>query len=400
MPFLCRRGKVFPRIPMIRQPSRKLRWLGAALLLAAFVLGFLLRARHNMADFSVNYQAGQRLRVAETLYRVEDEHFMFKYLPVSAVLYAPLTYLPLETAKAVWYGVIVLCSVLLVMLAFQGLRPGKGKNFWVAILPCLVLLRYFFREWELGQINSLVTVVALLMIGRLAVPSPSPRRQAWAGAFWGLSICLKPYTVLFLPYLIVKRWWTAAAAGCLSLGVGLAFPALYYGWAGNWRVLHEWFTSLSRSTPEFLFSQDNISLFALFAKWTGSRSAALPLAVCAIVALAVFLLWMILRGSGTPENVFFEGAVLLLCIPLVSPLGWDYTLIMALPAVMLVVRYIGHFSRLWRALLIVDLLVVVLSLYDVLGPSLYASFMSWSVTTLNFLILLGFCVSLRARRLC
>jgi hypothetical protein len=42
----------------------------------------------------------------------------------------------------------------------------------------------------------------------------------------------------------------------------------------------------------------------------------------------------------------------------------------------------------------------VLSLYDVLGPSLYASFMSWSVTTVNFLILLGFCISLRARRIC
>ena len=92
--------------------------------------------------------------------------------------------------------------------------------------------------------------------------------------------------------------------------------------------------------------------------------------------------------------------MLLLCIPLVSPLGWDYTLIMALPAVMLAVRYIRRFSRFWRGLLIVDFLVVAFSLYDLLGAGWYASFMSWSVTTVNFLIVLEFCVSLRARRIC
>lgn len=385
---------------MNRPSAHRFRWLGAALLLSTFILGFWLRVRHNMADFEVNYRAGQRLRVAETLYRIEDEHYMFKYLPVSAVLYAPLTTLPLEAAKAVWYGVIVACSLLLAALAFRRLPDGHGKNFWVGVLACLVLLRYFVREWELGQINSLVTLVALLMIGCLAGFRPSFRRQTCAGALWGISVCLKPYTALFLPYLIVKRRWAAAAAGGLILGAGLAVPALYYGWAGNWRVLGEWFTSLSRSTPGFLFSQDNVSLGAMFAKWTGSRPAALLLAIGAIAALAGCFLWMILRGAGGSCDVSFEGAVLLLCIPLVSPLGWDYTLIMALPAVMWVLRYFRHFSRFWRGLLVFDLLVVALSLYDILGVDLYASYMSLSITTLNFLLLFGYCVSLRARRIC
>jgi len=50
-------------------------------LLSAMVLLFILRVQSSMIDFEVNYTAGKRLKWGETLYRVEDEHYMFKYPP-------------------------------------------------------------------------------------------------------------------------------------------------------------------------------------------------------------------------------------------------------------------------------------------------------------------------------
>ncbi len=65
--------------------------LRVILMIFIFMLLFLFRVKNDMIDFEVNYEAGKRLRLAETPYRFEDGHYMFKYLPSSALLYLPLS---------------------------------------------------------------------------------------------------------------------------------------------------------------------------------------------------------------------------------------------------------------------------------------------------------------------
>ncbi len=373
-----------------------------AVLLMLFVLAFLLKIRHNMRDFEVNFEAGQRLRLAETLYRESDEHYQFKYLPVSALLYAPLTVLPLPAAKAVWYGLILIFSALLIYLSQRWLPKSSDERHYLWLLSPLILLKYFFREWDLGQINTVVTVTLLYMIVQLSKDSHKkfPRNEVLAGVLWGVAVALKPYAALFLPYLILKQKWKAVLSGILSLGAALLLPSYYYGFPGNWLVHKEWFVSLSKSTPNLLGTQDNISVFALFNKWLGDSPMALWLTGAAIVCLALLVFWMVVWGWRRPQTTFLEGATLLLCIPLVSPMGWDYTLIMGLPLLMLVLAHFTDFSRVWRIVLVLNLMVVFLSFYDVLGPQAYSAFMSWSVTTLSFLLILGFGLYLRLRHVC
>jgi hypothetical protein len=372
------------------------------LLLGILTAAFHYRVRHQMADFEVNYRAGQRLRSAETLYRIEDEHYMFKYLPASAILYAPLTLVSLPAAKAIWYGLILICSALLVYLAHRLLPHGERKSSWTWLLPALILGKYFFREWDLGQINTMVGVVLLGMTACLAGERPASRtgREIGAGLFWGMGVALKPYALIFLPYLVLKGRWRGLAAGMLAIGAALAIPVFYYGLPGNLAVHREWFTTLSRSTPGLLDSQDNISLLALFVKWTGDRRLAILLAGCAVAALALLVLWMVRRGRALSGTTYLDGSVLLLCIPLVSPLGWDYTLILAFPALMVVIQHFRSFSRPWQGILIVDSLLIALTLYDVMGEEYYAWYLNRSIPTLNFLLILGYALYLRGRRLC
>ena len=385
--------------PMSIRKNKLLPWALCGLVLIVLVAGFLLRVRHDMRDFEVNYEAGQRLRVAESLYRVEDEHYMFKYLPASAILYTPLTYFPLAAAKALWYSFILLCSGLMIHLSGRLLPAGEQKPVTIWFVPPLVLIKYLFREWDLGQINTIVTVVILLMIGYLAMTLDKKRlwHEVAAGILWGVSTALKPYAAIFFPYLILKNRWRAAGAGVLTLGVALLLPSLYYGWEGNIRVHEEWYATLSQSTPHLLDTQDNVSFFALFLKWTGSRSLTFPLAAAAIAALALLVFWANQKGRGRPGTTFLEGAVLLTCIPLVSPLGWDYNLLMSLPLLMILFYHFGDFPRWGRAVLVINLFVVFITFYDLIGPTSYIAFMAGSVTTLNFLLILGFGFWLRLR---
>ena len=349
-----------------------------------------------MADFAVNHRAGQRLAAGETLYQPADGHYMFKYLPASALLYLPLSSLPLEAAKPVWFAISIAAMFWLFWLARQ-ITPGRDM-LWVSILPPLILAKYFLHELRLGQINILVTVVLMLAL-RALQQVPDTRQEIAAGALVGLATALKPYAALFFPYLLLKRSWTSVVAGLGVLFAALAVPALFYGVERNVWVLGEWARTLSQSTPDLLANNDNVSVIAFFTKWTGDAATALRWTGIVLASFAVLMVAIVAKGAGRGATVL-EWAMVLCLIPLVSPLGWDYTFLAALPAITLLVRYFGSFPAPARIALAVNLLVVALALYDVMGREAYRTFMQWSVTTVNFIVIVGALAFLRFRGQC
>lgn len=377
------------------------RFRAAALILivvSAAVL-FWFKARKDMVDFEVNFAAGLRMRAGETLYRQEDGHYQFKYAPFSALLYVPLSVLPLDAAKAVWFCVVLCSSILLFALSSRLVRTGvRPARLW-RILPPLVLARYFLRELQLGQINGLITLLCVAMTA-LLVREETKRaagREGTAGLFWGLGSALKPYTLIFLPYWILKRRMAVLLSGMFVLAAAFAAPALYFGFPGNIRVHEEWIRSLSRSTPSLLASQDNVSLIALFTKWTGRPAFAQAAYPAGLALIAGLILFLILRGRRLKRPEVLESALLCALIPIVSPLGWDYTLLSSVLAVTLIFEHFPSFPRAGKALLIANCLVMSLSLYDLLGRSLYARYMALSVPTVNILVLVGFLAWLRIK---
>jgi hypothetical protein len=371
----------------------------ALLVLAAIVLFslvFLIRMKDEMADFEVNYKAGQRIRSGETLYRTADGHWQFKYLPFSAFLYVPLTLLPLALAKAVWFGLIVAASVSIIVISSK-LIDYKYDTFLSPVLvTVLVMGRYFFREIQLGQINALITFLLVALIWLLA-RSQTAAAAAVGGALGGLATALKPYALVFFPYFALRKKWTALALGLAVLSLAIFAPALSYGWKGNLIVLGEWRSSLAASTPSLLSSQDNVSLIGFLMKRTHDQSVSLVVYGIILAALGGLVLFLLHRGSRLSQSTVLDGFLLLALIPLISPLGWDYTFLCAAPAVMLICRHYDKYRPFWRGFLILNFLVISLSLYDLVGRGLYAAFMSSSIITLDFLALVGYLAYLRIK---
>ena len=367
-----------------------------------FLLLFLFKVKGEMVDFEVNYRAGKRLRIGEALYQTEDGHYMFKYLPCSALLYLPLSFLPLDTAKAIWYFAVVFCSFFLVYISYKILASEKRKSLYLVILPPLILAKFLLREILLGQINTLVALVLLFMIWFFTSEKETvlSKRETYAGILWGMAVALKPHALIFFPYFLVKKKWRAFLSGLGFLLVVLLAPSFFYGFRGNIDVLKDWISTISRSTPVLFTSQDNISIMAFFMKWTGNQNLSYLLSGLIIVLLAFLVLIVILRGKEIAQAAVLECSVLLILIPLVSPLGWDYTLLMSILGVMIIIQNFFQYSKFWRGFLVVDFFIISFSLYDILGKELYSAFMSWSVITLNFLILIGYLVYLRFRKIC
>ena len=122
-----------------------------------------------MFDFEVYRVAGARAAAAESLYRAEDGHWQFKYLPAFAIAVAPLAQLPPVAARAAWFFLSVGLVVLLVNRSLALLPDRRRSAAFLVWLTVLAMGKFYVREVGLGQSNLLL---AVLVAGgrRLLVP--------------------------------------------------------------------------------------------------------------------------------------------------------------------------------------------------------------------------------------
>lgn len=375
---------------------KRLRPAAPALAFAALILLLALllapKAIGKMADFEVYWTAAARARHAEPLYRAEDGHYQFKYLPAFAILAAPAASLPLRTAKALWFATSVALLVSLVALAITVL-PERLKPRWLLVTTLIVAMAKFYaHEIVLGQVNLLFVVIVVL-----AVVSLRGGREALAGTLLALAVVIKPYAVLFAPWLLARRRIASIAAFGVAMLAALALPAAVYGLDGAIDLHAAWWRTVTESTAPNLTNADNVSLAGMYSKWLGPSSAVRPLVTITSVILLGLAVVMLAWRTRVKVPEVAEAALLLTLIPLLSPQGWDYVFLIATPAIALLVNYEHQLPRSVRIATIGAVLTIGLSLYDVMGRQAYAAFMALSVITLCFLVVVAALCTLRLR---
>ena len=364
--------------------------MAGLVILAAVV--FTGRPKDQMSDFEVYRVAAARVVAGESIFRVEDGHWQFKYLPAFACLLTPLALLPPVAARAVWFFLTLALVVALVRTSLA-LLPGRRRT--AAFLVTLVILalgKYYAREIGLGQSNALLAVLAVSAMAQWRAG-----RDASAGALLAAATIVKPYAILFLPYLLWRRRLPALAAFTAVLVAAVLLPAARYGFAGNLALLGEWWTTVSTSTAPSLAGQDNISIAGMYAAWFGVGRAASVLAALTGAALLLVSGFAVARRTDAARPEYFDTALLLFLIPLLSPQGWDYVLLVSTPAVLLLVDRLDAFATPLRWLLLSCLALSGLTFWDVLGREPYRALMMSRVITVGALLQVACLIRLRFR---
>ena len=80
---------------------------------------------------------------------------------------------------------------------------------WLVIVTVVSLLKFYAHELVLGQVNILFAVVATG-----ALLAMKAKHEVPAGALVVLAIVIKPYAVLFAPWLIARRQLPSIASAC------------------------------------------------------------------------------------------------------------------------------------------------------------------------------------------
>jgi hypothetical protein len=369
-------------------------------LLVPFLLAVLglaayqARLRHQMADFGVYRTAATRVLHAEPLYRADDGHYQFKYLPAFAMAVAPIGVLALETARAAWFSVSFGLLLLFVRWSVRALPERRWSERTLILLGSLLMLKFFGHELTLGQTNILLGVLLVAAILALQVDQP-----AVGGVLIGMAIFVKPYAVILVPWLMVTHGRRAALAVTIVVVAGLLAPAAIYGWNGNLDLLASWYQTVTATTAPNLLNPDNVSVAGMWAKWIGAGVMATGLSAVSaagLVGLAVAA-WLRRRVVEAPD--YLDVALLMLLIPLLSPQGWDYVLLLGTPAVICLLDRWREFGRVWRTVTALALVTMCFTIFDVMGRAAYGRFMGRSLVSVAAIALAAALGRLRWQRL-
>jgi arabinofuranan 3-O-arabinosyltransferase len=380
-------------MPGFRAGSARTRALLAVLAVVSLVAVFTTRVSRKMPDFDVYRTAGARAMAAEPLYRADDGHFQFKYLPAFAIFAAPLSMGPASAAKGAWFALSAILMLVLLGLSLRAMPEIHRPPAVLLVITFIAMAKFYAHELVLGQVNLLFAVLVVL-----AIVWMRSGRDAAAGLLLALAVVVKPYAAIFIPWLATRRNRTALSAMAAGLVMLLLLPAARYGWDGNLRLLGDWWVTVTSTTAPNLTNPDNVSLSAMFTRWLGPGS---PAPVLATVAGAMLLgiSAIAIAGRGKlPVPDTLEGSLLLLLIPLLSPQGWDYVFLIGTPAVMLLVNDLPSLPRGLRVAVIVALAVVAFSIFDVMGRTAYSLFMRMSLITVCVVIEIAALITLRFRR--
>jgi len=368
------------------------RLVAACALLAAALGAFVLRVSRDMHDSEVPWTAARRAAAAEPLYRAGDEHYQFKYLPAFAVLAIPLGVMPLAVAKGVWFVGSVALLVGLMTLSVRLLPEQRKPTTLLVVSAIVVLAKFYARELDMGQVNL---PFAMTVTGALL--AMKTKRDLLAATLIVLSIAIKPYGALLLPVVVARRQRVgivAAAIGCLLL---LLLPVPLYGWSGTVDLHESWWETVTETTAPNLLNPDNVSLASMYAKWLGMTFLSTILAAASALVLLAAVMMVFLRRRSIPFPEGLEGSLLLLLIPLLSPQGWDYVLLIATPAIVYLANYLDTLPGPLRVITVIAGLTIGLSLFDIMGRAAYAAFMGAGIISVCALVLVAALTTLRLK---
>jgi hypothetical protein len=362
------------------------------LLVVVSLYAVLRSQRAELVDFVVPRTAAVRFLAHEPLYRPDDGHYQYKYFPAFAQFMVPFTWVSKEVAEFAWFTLTVAMTWAFLRLSLAALpdrRLSARALYWLTLL---LNGKFLVKELAFGQFNL---PVGLLLLG--AVIAAQHGRGRTAGALIGAGVFVKPYALVLVPWLAWTLGWRPFLAFGLVLAVGLVLPAASYGWNGNLTLLREWYRTVTDTTGPNLLGFENISFASMWAKWMGPGDVAANLALAsAVIAVAAGLVIMSWRRHVAEPN-YLEGAYFFVLVPLLSPQGWDYVLLIALPAYMCLVDRWRELSPNWRAVALTGIFLTSFTIFDLVRRPLYYHLMQLAGVSVGAVLIAACLIRLRWR---
>lgn len=227
--------------------GRRNRWLLPTALAVALIGGLVMFLNKGTSELPVYVTAADRLLADQRMHVPQDDK-PFTYPPFFAVPFVPFTWLPGEALqRTVWYLLNVLAVWWIVRVLRRRLGPlvPPGASGWFWGLTAALSLRHVSAVLE-NQSHDLLVFAVLIAGWEFAC-----RSRWWRTALCaGLGAAMKATPLLFLPFLLLRRHWLAAALVPVTFLVASFVPEWFGHSDSGEPYLVDWYrTFLSGMNP-------------------------------------------------------------------------------------------------------------------------------------------------------
>jgi hypothetical protein len=309
-------------------------WIGLAIAFAAYFPRFA----KDTVGMEVYPQGGACIVAGEPLRTCAE---LFSYPPAFAFLMAPFAVLPMGLRVFVWYlisvaatiGCFWVCEKLVLKLL-----PGRWSQIelaWLRIVTVIVSLKFVLAVFEYQAYDTLQAFI--IFLGLWAIVQ---KRTFVSGALLALAAAIKATPLVFLPYLVVKRRYVAAAIFIAVFVALWALPDLYNALKGAYpHYTENWIKQIV--SPALAHEQTDATFWKT---WMGANilnhsfrgtvarmvigTAAevhgqlILYSLCAVFVAFIGLL--LLRTSKRDDFVAVDGSILVIAMMMLSPMTSRY----------------------------------------------------------------------------
>jgi uncharacterized membrane protein len=316
-------------------------------------------------DFKAYYIAADMLRSGEDFYDVQQQveqvqarglplnESFYIYPPLLAILFVPLTILPMQQAAQVWFFLNLALYALTMVIVSRAFRLSRLTG----MLPLLWILAFLYPPALYTLYKGQVNIVILLLLA-ITYWLCIRGRQVLAGVALGVASMIKVIPLFLLPYALWRRRYTlgftAAATIVIIAIVGLAIV----GVGPHRTYLSAVLPLLAQPRP----NPSNQSLGGFFSLLLVENPyahnlthnpplwKALTLSASAVfVSAVIFMLWQCRERTHRTD---LEFALIITTLPLITNIAWvDLFVLLIIPYAVLLKHAVQRQIRMrWMVL--------------------------------------------------
>jgi len=345
-------------------------------------------------DLDIFYLAAEELRLGTNPYNGPHMFGMwYYYSPLFASVLAPLTLFPVQVLKVLWMllGFVMLNRIYVLLRRFLNVGYSSRET-WFLIALAFISYHAVFMNLLYGQLTILMFWCCLEGIYRM-----KESQYIAGGLSFALGINIKILPVFFFWYFVLKRNLKAFFMISAGIAVLILIPYLYLSAGYHTQIMKDWLGLLNPLNKEHVNTvgeggfTDFASLLTRYFTNTVVRGEG-NYSIAALSTKQIFLIqwtfrvfitvlcaWVLLKlvpRKFNGEKAILAGAAFFMaCIPVAFPHQRDYSVMMCIPAVALMLHgFIVNGFRLPKGLQIFTLTTMTL-----MGLIIFFPLLPWPV---------------------
>lgn len=358
------------------------------------LLGDVINDKFDLVDFEVYFRTAARMLEGAEIYRIEsDGHFVYKYAPTAALYFLPFVILGFGLAKYIFwiFVTVALAWGLHTLISLLRTEESSRQVNFIIIGSILAVVPHIHLEWHLGQVNLLLMVLYVALINY-----SKKNQQQWLGIFLGASLFVKPFGLVFLPYLVVKKQFKAlfyTAGALFALGL---LPLLFYpSWSALVGLYNSWMVELQieLAAKQDLVADANHTIFSVLARYTPIQYFIIhpmtqklyQLTILGLIGLSflVYMAW----GKKMPQAFVGELALLSAWIPLLAFTSQN-AFIYTVPLIVVVLFQYKQLPLWGKVLAVLGCFLLGINMYDIVGKTMHWTLLQASIYTFGSMALI------------